>query len=90
MTLFVGIDIGSLSTDVVLLDGNLTVVGSAIIATGASTRKAAREGLDAALRTAGAMEREVAFTVATGYGRESVAGADLRVTEITCHARGTA
>ena len=87
-TLYAGIDIGSLSTDVVLLDGDLAVVGSAITATGASTRKAAREALDAALLAAGAKEGEIAFTVATGYGRESAEGADLRVTEITCHARG--
>ena len=38
MTLYAGIDIGSLSTDVVLLDGNLAVVGSAITTTGASTK----------------------------------------------------
>ena len=87
-TLYAGIDIGSLSTDVVLLDGNLAVVGSAVTATGASTRKAAREALDAALLAGGAKEQEIAFTVATGYGRESAEGADLRVTEITCHARG--
>ena len=55
-TLYAGIDIGSLSTDVVLLDGNLEVVGSAVTATGASTRKAAREALDGALRDAGAKE----------------------------------
>src|SRR5512135_693841 len=88
MALYAGIDIGSLSTDVVLLDGNLEVVGSAITATGASTRKAARETLDAALVAGGAREKEIAFTVATGYGRESAERADLRVTEITCHARG--
>ena len=88
MTLYAGIDIGSLSTDVVLLDGNLAVVGSSIIATGASTRKAAREALDAALLAGGAKEQAIAFTVATGYGRESAEGSDLRVTEITCHARG--
>jgi len=88
LTLYAGIDIGSLSTDVVLLDKNLTVVGSAITATGASTRKAARETLDAALLAGGAKAQEIAFTVATGYGRESAEGADLRVTEITCHARG--
>jgi predicted CoA-substrate-specific enzyme activase len=87
-TLYAGVDIGSLSTDVVLLDGNLAVVGSAITATGVSTRKAAREALDAALRAGGATEREIAFTVATGYGRDSAEGADQRVTEITCHARG--
>jgi predicted CoA-substrate-specific enzyme activase len=87
-TLYAGIDIGSLSTDVVLLDGDLEVVGSAITATGASTRKAAREALDTALLAGRAKEQEIAFTVATGYGRESAEGADLRVTEITCQARG--
>ncbi len=88
MALYAGIDIGSLSTDVVLVDGNLAVIGSAVTATGASTRKAAREALDVALRAAGATESEIALTVATGYGRESAEGADLRVTEITCHAKG--
>ena len=87
-TLYAGIDIGSLSTDVVLLDGNLAVVGTAILATGASMRRAAREAFDAALSAGGASMEEVVFTVATGYGRESAEGADLRVTEITCHARG--
>ena len=66
-TLYAGIDIGSLSTDVVLLDGTLAVVGSAITATGASTRKAAREALAAALLSGGVKAREIAFTVATGY-----------------------
>ena len=87
-TLYAGIDIGSLSTDVVLLDGNLAVVGTAILATGASMRRAAREAFDAALSAGGAGMEDVVFTVATGYGRESAEGADLRVTEITCHARG--
>ncbi|MGB5196509.1 MAG: hypothetical protein WBN64_05520, partial [Candidatus Deferrimicrobium sp.] len=62
MPLYAGIDIGSLSTDVVLLDGTLEVVGSAIIATGASTRKAAREALDAALLAGGAKSQEIVFT----------------------------
>jgi predicted CoA-substrate-specific enzyme activase len=86
--LFAGIDIGSRSTDVVLLDGNLSVAGSAVTATGASTRKAARLALDTALAACGTAQEEIAFTVATGYGRDSAEGAGLRVTEITCHARG--
>jgi predicted CoA-substrate-specific enzyme activase len=86
--LYAGIDIGSLTTDVLLLDRDLAVVGSAITATGASTRRAVRRALDAALRAGEADEREIVFTVATGYGRESVECADQRVTEITCHARG--
>ena len=86
--LYAGIDIGSLSTDVVLLDAERAVRGSAITATGASTRKAVREALDAALAAAEATEADIVCTVATGYGRDRVESADLRVTEITCHARG--
>ncbi len=86
--LFAGIDIGSLSTDVVLLDASGRVAGSSVVGTGASTRKACVEALGRALGRAGGREPDIAFTVATGYGRENVASAGLRVTEITCHARG--
>ncbi len=86
--LFAGIDIGSLSTDVVLLDRKGEIAGSAIVATGASTRKACEEAFARALAGAGASPSNVVFTVSTGYGREMAAGADLSVTEITCHARG--
>jgi predicted CoA-substrate-specific enzyme activase len=86
--LYAGIDIGSLSTDVVLLDADRAVVGSSITATWASTRKASREAMEAALAAAGAVREDIVCTVATGYGRDMVETADLRVTEITCHARG--
>jgi predicted CoA-substrate-specific enzyme activase len=86
--IYAGIDIGSLSTDVALLSADRALLGSAITATGASTRKAAREALDAALAAAGARREDIVCTVATGYGREMAEIADLRVTEITCHARG--
>ncbi|MGE5248440.1 MAG: acyl-CoA dehydratase activase, partial [Verrucomicrobiota bacterium] len=86
--LFAGIDVGSLSTDVVLLDGDRNVAGASIVPTGASIRKASREALDAALSIACASTAEIVYLVATGYGRERVEFADHRVTEITCHARG--
>ncbi len=86
--LYAGIDVGSLSTDVVLLSPDRNLAGSAVTATGASIRKAVREALDTALSAAGATEEDIVFTVATGYGRERVESADQRVTEITCHAKG--
>ncbi|MBE0569087.1 MAG: 2-hydroxyglutaryl-CoA dehydratase [Deltaproteobacteria bacterium] len=86
--LFAGIDVGSLSTDVVLLDAGRRIAGSAIVATGASIRRAAREALDAALSAAGASAGDIVFTVATGYGRDRVESAEQRITEITCHAKG--
>jgi predicted CoA-substrate-specific enzyme activase len=41
-----------------------------------------------ALEQAGAARGDVVMLVATGYGRDSVAGKDKSVTEIACHARG--
>lgn len=86
--LFAGIDVGSLSTDVVLLDGKGKSVGHAIVATGASTQKASGEALSRALEIAGGRAADIALTVSTGYGRDRVPFADWKVTEITCHARG--
>ncbi len=86
--LYAGIDIGSLSTDVVLLGPAGDPAGTAVVPTGASSRKACAEALSRALSMAGATIGEIAYTVSTGYGRELVPNADLKVTEITCHARG--
>jgi predicted CoA-substrate-specific enzyme activase len=86
--LFAGIDVGSVSTDAVLLDAQGRIAGSAVTATGASALKASEEALSFALRKARGTPPDIAFTVATGYGRERVPRADATVTEITCHARG--
>jgi predicted CoA-substrate-specific enzyme activase len=86
--IFAGIDIGSLSTDVVLLDRKGEIAGAAVVPTGASTMKACEEAFSRALAEAGAPASAIVFTVSTGYGRERVSSADLKVTEITCHARG--
>jgi predicted CoA-substrate-specific enzyme activase len=88
--LFGGVDAGSLSTDAVLLDGEGRLAGEAVVATGASIASAVRDALDSALAAAGGRREDVAFLVATGYGRDRVEGAHLRVTEITCHAKGAA
>jgi predicted CoA-substrate-specific enzyme activase len=87
-TFFAGIDVGSLSTETVLLDRDGALAGYAIAATGASTGRAAERTLSDALSHAGGKPRDVAFTVSTGYGREKAAPAGLSFTEITCHARG--
>ena len=87
-SLFAGVDIGSLSTEAVLLERNGSLAAQSILPTGASTRRAADAALEQALAAAGACSADLAFTVSTGYGREAVAAAAIKVTEITCHARG--
>ena len=88
MYYFTGIDVGSLSTDVVIMDPEGHISGYSVIQTGANSTEAAEEGLEEALRNAGLTRSQLTRTVATGYGRVSVPFADKKVTEISCHGRG--
>jgi (R)-2-hydroxyacyl-CoA dehydratese activating ATPase len=88
MAYFAGIDVGSLSSDAVIIDDAGQIVGSSITETGAHSTKAAQRALDLALAQAGIAAGDLAFTVATGYGRVSVPAADKTVTEISCHGVG--
>jgi len=88
MEYFAGIDVGSLTCDVVILDGARRAVACDIIATGARARAAAERALNSALTKAGLQREQLGALVATGYGRERVPDRSRSVTEITCHARG--
>jgi (R)-2-hydroxyacyl-CoA dehydratese activating ATPase len=83
-----GIDVGSLSTDVVILDAENRVAGSSITRTGASSIRSAEKAMEEALGAAGLQHKDLSFIVSTGYGRKNTPFTDLAVTEITCHARG--
>lgn len=84
-----GIDSGSTSTDVVILDQSKKIVGTAIVPTGAGASSGAEKSLETALEAAGLRRDQLARTVSTGYGRSSLgSGTDQSITEITCHARG--
>lgn len=84
---YVGIDIGSLSSEAVLLGGD-GILAYSIVNTGANPQRAARSCLKEALRKAGVDETAIKGLVATGYGRIRVPFKARQVTEITCHARG--
>ncbi len=86
--LSLGIDIGSLSTDAVLMNEEREIVASEVIATGASSKKAADKIWASILRTTGLSEKDIGHVVATGYGRVRVPFANEVVTEITCHGKG--
>ena len=85
--IFAGLDIGSITTESVILKEN-QILSSVIIPTGANSRRAAERSLAAALEQARWRTEDVAAIVTTGYGRASFPGATRRITEITCHARG--
>jgi len=82
-----GIDVGSLTAEVVILDDS-KILCYTILPTGANSKKAAEKAMNEALNKAGLKSTDLDFSVATGYGRISVDFADKRITEITCHGRG--
>ena len=84
---FAGIDIGSISTEVVVIDDRGQILGYDIEMTGAESKKALDRAMLQALAQAGLERGQITKTAATGYGRER-AGADYQITEITCHGRG--
>ena len=85
---FAGVDSGSTTTDVVILDREKRIVSKVILPTGAGAEKGAARALEEALTQAGLTEADLTATVTTGYGRSAIDLGDRSVTEITCHARG--
>lgn len=83
-----GIDIGSTQAKGVILDEDGRLVSQAILNMEQNMSTAASEVFHLALADAQLRPEEIAFTVATGYGRYRVTFGDLQVTEISCHARG--
>lgn len=71
----------------VVIMGDEAVI-SLIGPTGPEHRKLANKVMEEALQRAGLIFENLAYIVATGYGRINVPFADKQVTEITCHARG--
>ena len=88
MAYYIGIDVGSLSTDVVVVDEAANILGSAITLTGANSTRAAEATLEKAARQAGMDFNQAAYVIGTGYGRSAVPFANKTVTEISCHAMG--
>lgn len=85
---FVGIDIGSTSTDVVVLDSDRHIVSQSIVATGAKSGETAQIALNEVLKNAGISLKQVQRIVSTGYGRKAVEFESDNITEISCHAKG--
>ncbi len=83
----VGLDIGSLATKAVMLDGD-EIIAHDIHLTGGNNRKTGEELFQAILAKAGFSEKDVDYIMSTGYGRENLPFSNGNVTEISCHAMG--
>jgi len=83
-----GIDAGSRTLKIVLLDADRRPLASGVVDQGIDQDRLAVDLLDKLLGEQGLRRDHVGATVATGYGRKLVRAADTTVTEITCQARG--
>ncbi len=82
-----GIDIGSTTSKCVILEDGRTIVAKSLVKAGTGT-----SGPDGAynevLHSAGLTQDEIAFTMATGYGRKTYPAADAEMSELSCHGKG--
>lgn len=85
---YAGIDIGSLTTETVIIDEQGALISSHISSTGPNSQWAAERSFRQAQKEAGFSIDQIRYVVATGYGRVSAPMAHKTVTEITCHGRG--
>jgi predicted CoA-substrate-specific enzyme activase len=85
---FVGVDIGSTMTKVVIINEQDEILSWVIGPTGAEHRRLANEVMAQALTQAGLLFEQVSYVVATGYGRFNVPFADRQISELSCHAKG--
>lgn len=82
-----GIDVGSASSKVIILKDGKDVVASEVVQVGTGST-GPKKAIEAAFAASGLKQEDIAFTVATGYGRFSLENADKQVSEISCHAKG--
>jgi len=86
-TVSCGIDVGSVSSQaVILVDGELYAYSS--MRTGSDSPMSATNAMNWALEDTGMTQDNVHYVVGTGYGRVNVPFANKTITEIACHARG--
>lgn len=83
-----GIDIGSTASKCIMLADGKEIVAKSLISVGAGTSGPQR-AISEVLEQAGKTKEEMAFVLATGYGRNSLEGiADTQMSELSCHAKG--
>ncbi len=85
--LAIGLDIGSITTKIAVMDGN-DLLDTNVSFTGYNAESAWRKILKDTLDRLQLKESVVDRIIATGYGRNGVGIADKTVTEIKCHAVG--
>jgi (R)-2-hydroxyacyl-CoA dehydratese activating ATPase len=87
--MFVGVDIGSVTSKAVVIDDRNKIIGFAFSLTKPDRHQSAVDVLDQALKQTDRQVDSVEYIVSTGYGRRAFSDSDKVMPEIVCHAKGT-
>jgi (R)-2-hydroxyacyl-CoA dehydratese activating ATPase len=88
MTFTAGVDLGSTYAKAAVVGADGRLVGRSMLGTGFRLAEAAQSVYHEALTQAGLAPSDVAYVVATGYGRYQVLFRDAQATDLTAQARG--
>ena len=89
MKYYAGIDIGSTTSKVVILDDQRNVVNFSIVRNSYDLSKSGGTVFQNALNKTGLSSNDIGYIVSTGYGRRTIKFQDDAEPEVICHAKGT-
>lgn len=82
-----GIDIGSSSSKTVILEDGKIIIAHVVVPLGTGT-VGPEKALAEIFRQSAIIKDQIAYTIATGYGRLICPEADAQISELSCHAKG--
>lgn len=86
--MFVGIDLGSVTTKGLIINDN-SILAFSMLPTGFDHEEVGEKILKLVLEKAGKSKDSIKYMVSTGYGRKSLSFSNKTLPEILCHAEGT-
>jgi predicted CoA-substrate-specific enzyme activase len=89
MKYYAGIDIGSTTSKVVILDGHKNIVDFSIVRNSYDLSKSGNTVFENSLNRAGLSKNGISYIISTGYGRRTIRLQDAAEPEVICHAKGT-
>lgn len=82
-----GIDVGSTASKCVILKDGKEIISKSLIPVGTGTSGPSR-AISEVLDNVNMKKEDMAYILATGYGRNSIDWVDQQMSELSCHARG--
>lgn len=82
-----GIDVGSTASKCVILKDGKEIISKSLIPVGTGTSGPSR-AISEVLNNVNMKKEDMAYILATGYGRNSIDWVDQQMSELSCHAKG--